>query len=83
MRNRKTARTILSFVRRELLDGVAEDGDPLADGYLDSLAIEQLVAFLEETFEITVEDEEIVDQNFLDIETLVAFVELKREGVRP
>jgi acyl carrier protein len=76
----KTAKRIRRFID-DLTDEPA-DGDPLAGGLLDSLAIEQLIAFLEEDFDIEFEDEELVAERFLSIDTVVELVETKRRARR-
>lgn len=47
-------------------------------GLLDSLAIPALIAFLEETFELRVEDEEVEPENLGSIDNLTAYVLRKR-----
>ena len=75
----KTSKQIRRFVDRELLShGVPVGIDPLADGLLDSLAVEQLIAFLEESFDIEFDDEELVAENFATIETVATFVDNKK-----
>ena len=54
---------------------IADDDDLIDSGVIDSLGIFQLVAFQEETFRITIGDEEITPENFgsvTAIERLVA-----------
>jgi acyl carrier protein len=54
---------------------IADDEDLIDTGVVNSLGIFQLVAFLEERFQITIGDEEITPENFgtIDgIERLVA-----------
>jgi acyl carrier protein len=75
----KTSKRIQRFVTDELLDAPI-DGDPLAEGLLDSLSIEQLIAFLEETFHLEFEDEELVAENFASIETVAKLVDDKRKA---
>ncbi len=48
----------------------------LEDGIVDSTGVLELVMFVEETFSITVEDEEIVPENFDSIERLARYVRL-------
>ncbi|HKT48020.1 MAG TPA: acyl carrier protein [Candidatus Acidoferrales bacterium] len=48
--------------------------DLLESGILDSLGILDLVSFVEQTFGIVVNDEELVPENFRSIESLSAFV---------
>ncbi len=49
----------------------------LAQGVVDSLAIVKLMLFLEERFPIRISDEDIVPENFRDIESLSRFVQSK------
>ncbi len=49
----------------------------LAQGVVDSLAIVRLTHILEERFPIRVVDEDIVPENFRDIESLSRFVQSK------
>ena len=73
----KTSKRIRRFVDEQLLD-FQFDGDPLADGMLDSLAIEQLIGFVEDTFDITLDDEELIAENFASIEAVATLVDGKR-----
>lgn len=63
------------------LDGekIARNEDLLASDTLDSLAIVELVAFLEARFGIRVSDDDLVPENFKTIDEIVAFVE-RTEG---
>jgi acyl carrier protein len=54
------------------------DTDSLLDlGIVDSTGVLEVIAFLEETFGIHVEDSELVPANLDSIERLAAFVERK------
>jgi acyl carrier protein len=57
--------------------GVDFEDDLLQSGILDSLAILDLVAFVEQNFGIVLSDEELVPENFQTIERLSAFVQSK------
>lgn len=72
----KTAKQIRRFVELELLDHPMRE-DPIAAGMLDSLAIEQLAAFLEEKYELVLEDEDFVAENFTSIDAVAALVDAK------
>ena len=50
----------------------------LERGVIDSTGVLELVGFLEKTYGITIEDEELVPDNLDSIERLVAFVERKQ-----
>ncbi len=79
----KTRSRIRRFVREQVvLGGEAPTADPLADGSLDSLAIEQLITFLEDTFGIQIADEDTVEENFESLDALTALVESKRRAGR-
>ena len=56
---------------------IAEETSFLDKGIIDSTGVMELVSFLEETFGITMDDEEIIPDNFDSIEKLVTFVENK------
>jgi acyl carrier protein len=69
---------IRAYIREEVLLGDTtkslENDTPLLDGILDSLALTQLVGFIEEEFDTEVDDADITSDNFRtvgDIERLV------------
>ena len=68
---------IRNYIRDELLEGAPLTGDPLAQGPLDSLALEQLFAFIEDTYEITLEDRDLVSENFESLGAVAALVRRK------
>lgn len=84
-----TADRISAFLDSEILDrdptagGPVAVGDPLAEGRLDSLAMEQLICFVEEEFALSIDDEEFVAENFASIDVLARFVDAKRAVVSP
>ena len=49
----------------------------LEEGIVDSTGVLELVMFVEGTFAITVEDEEIVPENFDSVQRLARYVRLK------
>lgn len=53
------------------------DEDLLWSGIIDSMAILKLILFMEETFGIHVADEDIVPENFQNLNDIVEFVEQK------
>jgi acyl carrier protein len=53
------------------------DEDLLGPGIIDSMAILKLVLFLEEAFGIEVKDEDIVPENFQNLNSMVEYVEQK------
>ena len=60
------------------LESIDPDEDLLARGVIDSLAVTQLVAFLEERYSIRITDDELVPDNFRSLACMEAFVERKR-----
>lgn len=56
---------------------LAEDASFLEEGIVDSTGVLELVMFVEEAFNIAVEDEEIVPENFDSIGQLTAYIRRK------
>jgi acyl carrier protein len=76
------ARRIRRHITDELLEEPFEGDDPLAAGALDSLAIERLITYLQDRFEISFDDRELVRKNFSSIQALSALVQQKRRMTR-
>jgi len=74
----RTARKIRRFIERELLDDPYDGKDALADELLDSLAIEQLIEYLERSYDITFNETELVYENFVSLTVLAKLVDDKR-----
>ena len=55
------------------------DASFLEEGIVDSTGVLEMVMFVEETFDMTVEDEDIVPENFDSVEKLGAYVRRKKE----
>ena len=75
--------TIRQFIIENFLfeedSSLKEDTSFLESGIIDSTGILELVAFLEETFGIAVEDEELVPENLDSIANVVAYLNKKNE----
>ncbi len=57
------------------------DGDSLLDkGIVDSTGVLELIGFLEESFEIQIDDEELIPENLDSVVNLVDFVNRKKAG---
>jgi acyl carrier protein len=72
---------IKQYVLEEFLPGVGPeeleaDYDLRANGVIDSLGLLRVVTWLEATFEIPMEEVEIVEQDFTSITSISRFVEL-------
>jgi acyl carrier protein len=75
--------TLERFIVDELLlgagvDKIDPDLDLISRGYLDSLAMMQLILFIEEHFDMKVGEEEVLPENFRTLDRIVRFVESKR-----
>lgn len=58
----------------------AADASLLEAGIVDSTGMLEVIAFLEETYGIEVQDEEMIPENLDSIHNLVGFIERKRCG---
>lgn len=87
MRSMTIPQQVRGFLAENYLMGQEssiEDGDSfLENGIIDSTGVLQLVAFLEETYGITVEEEELRPENLDSINNISAYVSRKRGGVLP
>ena len=55
----------------------SDEASFLEEGIVDSMGIMELVMFVEEQFGITVEDEELVPDNFDSVSRLAAYIRAK------
>jgi len=65
---------VTETAERKGVEVTSDDESLTASGVIDSLAIFRLVSFLEETFQLRVADEEIVNDNFKSINEIERFV---------
>ncbi|MGH2652908.1 MAG: acyl carrier protein [Actinomycetota bacterium] len=80
-----TTKRIREFVTEEILfeeNGAARlaDDSPLLDGMIDSMALMRLVAFLEEEFEVQIDDVDITEENFRTVKDIAQLVERTKAG---
>jgi acyl carrier protein len=72
------AQEVRSFIAAEYLlgrdDDLADNASFLEEGILDSTGVLQLISFMEETYGIKVEDEEVVPDNLDSINKVVAYL---------
>ena len=78
---------VREFVTDNFLFGrtnVSLDGDDslLEEGLIDSTGVLELVTFIEDRFDVTVEDEELVPENLDSINRLITFIEAKVEEAK-
>ena len=68
---------ILESFILEKPEDLVDDESLLEKGIMDSTGVLELVAFLESTYEIKVEDEELVPENLDSIRNIVNYLERK------
>jgi acyl carrier protein len=61
-------------------DSLAGDASLLEEGIVDSTGVLEVVMFLENTFDIQVDDDEMLPENLDSIDGIVAFIDRKRTG---
>ncbi len=67
-----------NFLMGQDSDSLTDDSSFLEDGVIDSTGVLELVGFLEENYEIKVEDEELIPENLDSIKNICAYLETKR-----
>lgn len=67
------------------MEGVepADDEDIFASGYVSSLFAVQLVMWVEKTFDVPLQADDLDIRNFQTISAIAALVDRKRGGLRP
>lgn len=73
---------IRNFILENFMMGMEEnelnDADSLLDkGIIDSTGVLELVGFIEENYQISIEDEELVPDNLDSVNNLIKFIEKK------
>jgi acyl carrier protein len=66
---------------RELLP-LANDASLLEGGILDSLSLVRLVVFLEETFQVTVGEADLIPENFDTVDAICAYLRAREQERR-
>jgi acyl carrier protein len=76
-------KTFRNFIIENFLfeedDNLKEDTSFLDNGIIDSTGVLELVMFIEETYGISVEDDEIVPENLDSISKIAEYVQRKQE----
>ena len=76
--------TVREFVVENFLFGdgdvLKEDTSLMEEGIIDSTGILELVMFLEETYRIKIEDEELVPENMDKLQNIARFLDRKLSG---
>jgi acyl carrier protein len=58
-------------------EDLVDDESMLEKGIMDSTGVLELVAFIESTYEVKVEDEELIPENLDSIKNIVSYLERK------
>ena len=78
------ATALREFIKENFLFGADDpfaDGDSLLEkGIIDSTGVLELVGYLETTYGVTIEDEDLVPENLDSINRIARFVESKRQA---
>jgi acyl carrier protein len=69
-----------NFVTGMEPDDLKDDTSFLDEGIIDSTGVLEMVDYLEETYNISVEDEEVLPENFDSIDNLDAYIARKLAG---
>jgi len=75
--------TIIQYIEEEILQGqsdikISADEDLLTTGLIGSLAIMNLIAFLEERFEVQIPAEDMTIEHFLSVDTMVDYLQSRQ-----
>ncbi|MBA3914321.1 MAG: acyl carrier protein [Acidobacteriales bacterium] len=65
---------VLDYAKGRGIDQVADDELLFKNDVMDSLGVFRMIAFLEEAFPITIEDTDMVPENFQSIDAVDSFV---------
>jgi acyl carrier protein len=71
-----------NFLFREGIEAIADNASFLDAGIIDSTGVLELVSYLEDTWGITVADDEMLPENFDSISGIVAYLQRKRDAAR-
>ena len=63
-------------------DGVLESDSLLEKGVIDSMAMVELIAYVEQTYNISIQEDELMPENFDSLAAIAAFITAKRNGGR-
>jgi len=78
---RDTKQRIKEFIIENFLfgngEGLKDETSFLDEGIIDSTGILELVNYLEEEFEISVDDEELIPENLDSVNNVTAYLEKK------
>ena len=68
-----------NFLHTNSGNGFKDDRSFLDSGIVDSTGVLELITFVEETFKIKIDDDEIIPENLDSIDLLVQFIQRKKK----
>jgi len=82
--NGKVAAEIIEGIKKNFprarANSIKIDDDLFEKGIIDSLGFLTLVSFLEQNFQITIDDEDIVPENFISVQSMTKYILNKTNG---
>jgi acyl carrier protein len=85
MQTTEIGQEVRKFITEEFLSGRSEvltDDLPLLGNVVDSQGVIELVVFVQQRFDIEVEDDEVTTENFSSVKSVVDFIEKKLRNKR-
>jgi acyl carrier protein len=79
----ETQERLLDYIRRELLPAGTElgaDDNLLLSGMIDSHAVVELIAFVEESFHMDINPGDVTIKNFRTVNAIAAYIETRHEA---
>ena len=78
--------TLIDFIAKDLLKDrpdlvLKPDDDLLSSQWVDSLGVMRIVAFLEQQYAVTIPPTDVTIENFINVRTIVAYLEKRRNSV--
>lgn len=79
---RNTLRTLIleDYLFTDDQSALTDDMSFLEEGILDSMGILEIIMFLEERFQVSVGEDEMIPQNLDSIDNLLGYIERKRKA---
>lgn len=62
------------------IENIKEETLIFEEGIFDSLGFLSLISYLDEEFDVQVEDDELVEENFESVKAVVEFIERKKKS---
>ena len=74
---------VTNFLKKQAPKGVSfsDQDNLLTKGVIDSLKMLDLTSFMQEQFDLTIDEDEMMPDNFESVNAIVAFVTAKRKSV--